>query len=252
MYNKRHLELDYGILNKMGSELPKVERMTESFSPSEILKVVEFMQDEKGSREWSWFVPMLRVLLLTGCRISECVNMKIDDIDLNSREWYFKGKGDKKRRMIFQDEEMWNEIQSRIIDDDGKTFNKEFVFHQDFWVQGFKGIGGYKRKAKVHKKGSYEIGYNRVDMNQNYTTSGLNQKFKQMVRKLKLTDKLSPHSCRRHYITEMLKSTNGNIPLVSQLVGHETWDVVRMYSKSVITEDTATNINLKDIVTKTK
>ena len=46
--------------------------------------------------------------------------------------------------------------------------------------------------------------------------------------------------------------TNGNIPLVSQLVGHATWDVVRMYSKSVITEDTKTNLNLKEIVSKIK
>ncbi len=249
--NKRHLELEFGILNKMGNELPKVQSITESFSPSEIATVYQFMLDEKDSREWGWFIPMLRVLLLTGCRISECVNMKIDDIDLDSREWFFKGKGDKKRRMPLQDKQMWNDIESRIVDLDGYTYDKEFVFHQDFWVQGFKGIGGYKRNDKVHKKGSYEIGFNRVDMKQKYTTSGLNQKFKKMVRHLNISDNLSPHSCRRYYITEMLKMTNGNIPLVSQLVGHATWDVVRMYSKSVITSDTETNINLEEIVSKT-
>ena len=66
-----------------------------------------------------------------------------------------------------------------------------------------------------------------------------------------MSEKITPHSCRRYYITEMLKMTNGNIPLVSQLVGHATWDVVRMYSKSVITSDTETNINLEEIVSKT-
>ena len=73
-----------------------------------------------------------------------------------------------------------------------------------------------------------------------------------MVNHLELNKKLSPHSCRRFFITEMLKNTNGNIPLVAQLVGHSTWDVVRMYSKSVITEDTKTNLNLKQIVSKIK
>ena len=73
-----------------------------------------------------------------------------------------------------------------------------------------------------------------------------------MVKHLELTPKLSPHSTRRFYITEMLKSTNGNIPLVAQLVGHSNWDMVRRYSRSVISEDTKTNLNLKEIVSKIK
>ena len=69
-----------------------------------------------------------------------------------------------------------------------------------------------------------------------------------MVRHLKLNDKLAPHACRRFYITEMLKFTNGNVPLVAQLVGHTTWDIVRLYAKNVIPEETLANINLKNVI----
>ena len=44
----------------------------------------------------------------------------------------------------------------------------------------------------------------------------------------------------------MLKKTKGDIPLVADLVGHSTWDMVKRYAKSVIDEDTITNIGLFD------
>mgnify|MGYP001197835443 CR=1 FL=1 len=249
MANKSDLGLEHGKLNRM--ELPKKEIHTESFSPSEIKRVWEFMKKQKKSREWGWFIPILRVLLLTGCRCSEVSKMMIDDIDIDNREWYFKGKGNKKRKTILQDNELWKEIQKQIYDEDGKPYDKKYVFHLEFWRQGFKGIGGYKKHSKGHH-GTYECGFKIVDYNTNFSPSGIYQKFKKMVNHLELNKKLSPHSCRRFFITEMLKNTNGNIPLVAQLVGHSTWDVVRMYSKSVITEDTKTNLNLKQIVSKIK
>jgi len=248
MARKTKLELEVGKLNNM--DMPKVQVVTESFSPSEIKKISEFMNKEKKHREWGWFIPMLRTLLLTGCRLSEVVNMKIEDIDIDNREWYFKGKGSKFRKTAFRDNELWKEIKSRIMDKDGKMFDKKYVFHMDYWKQGFKGIKGYKKGTKGIK-GDYELGFQIVDYQRRFTTSGVYHKFKKMVEQLSLNEKLSPHSCRRFFITEMLKKTNGNIPLVAQLVGHSTWDVVRMYSKSVISEDTPTNINLKEIVSKT-
>ena len=44
----------------------------------------------------------------------------------------------------------------------------------------------------------------------------------------------------------MLKKTNGNIPLVAQLVGHNTWDVVRIYTKNVVDESMDLNVGLFD------
>ena len=247
MAKKTHLGLDIGKLNNM--DMPKVQVETESFSPAEIKKIYNFMEEEKGSREWGWFIPMLNVLLLTGCRISECANMKIEDIDLDSREWYFSGKGSKLRKTAFRDEGLWKDIKSRIVDDNGNVFDKEFVFHFEYWKQGTKGIGGYKHGSSGHK-GKYELGHLVKNEQKNFSKSGVYQKFKKMVKHLNLNDDLTPHSCRRYFITEMLKRTNGNIPLVAQLVGHSNWDMVRRYSKSVITDETEVNINLKEIVSK--
>ncbi|SVE37769.1 uncharacterized protein METZ01_LOCUS490623, partial [marine metagenome] len=75
-------------------------------------------------------------------------------------------------------------------------------------------------------------------------TSGVQHKTKDMFRELKLSEKLSTHSTRRYFITEMLKKTNGNIPLVAQLVGHNTWDVVRLYTKDVVDEKLDLNVGL--------
>jgi site-specific recombinase XerC len=68
-----------------------------------------------------------------------------------------------------------------------------------------------------------------------------------MVRKLNLNDNLSPHSCRRFFITEMLKATNGNVPLVAELVGHSSWDMVKHYTKSVINNDSIVNVDFEKL-----
>ena len=47
----------------------------------------------------------------------------------------------------------------------------------------------------------------------------------------------------------MLKKTKGDIPLVADLVGHSTWDMVKRYAKSVIDDETITNIGLFDDTT---
>ena len=96
-----------------------------------------------------------------------------------------------------------------------------------------------------YKEGQYS---HYLDYDSPYSLSGVRKKFKKMVRHLKLNDKLSAHSCRRFYITQMLKETGGDIPLVAQLVGHSSWDMVKRYSKIVIDENTQTNLNLNKLV----
>ena len=61
-----------------------------------------------------------------------------------------------------------------------------------------------------------------------------------MVKELGLSKELTPHSCRRYYITEMLIKTNGNIPLIGELVGHSDWKTTQKYAKPVLLKDTKT------------
>ena len=237
------LDLERCLLNGMGIELPKRTFDTSSFSPSEITKVYHFMKDEKKSNEWFWFIPMLNVLLLTGCRTSEVVYMKIDDVDMDSREWYFRGKGDKKRRTKFQDNQLWKQIKERMVDASGHKYEKEYVFHRLFIRKTNKGKGLFDYS---NKKGNVVEDFNKV-----YHLDGFRKKFRKMVELLDINPKITPHSTRRLFITEMLKSTNGNIPLVAQLVGHNDWSIVRRYSKDVILDNTKTNLNLEKVITRT-
>ena len=99
---------------------------------------------------------------------------------------------------------------------------------------------GSGRVAKIKTWRLYERKHKPIN------TSGIQHKSKEMFRLLNLSDGLSTHSTRRFFITEMLKKTQGNIPLVAQLVGHNTWDVVRLYTKDVIDEKQDLNVGLFD------
>ena len=55
---------------------------------------------------------------------------------------------------------------------------------------------------------------------------------KDMVRYLKISENLTPHSCRRFFMSHMLKLTDGNVPFVAQLVGHESWVMVNRYARN--------------------
>ena len=235
---KPNTELQFGLLNGMGKQLPKIELDTTTFTKREITAVYKFMNSMKGDLEWSWFVPILRTLLITGARKEEVVMMKMDDVDMDTWEWRFVGKGNKTRTMPIQDEMLQDELKNMMLDDNGFLVNKDYVFHQNFYRKSPSGFRGYKKGQHAHY----------LDYDKPYSVSGVSRKFKKMVRHLKLNDNLSPHACRRFYITEMLKNTGGNVPLVAQLVGHSTWDVVRLYCKNVIVEETATNINLKNVI----
>ena len=235
MVRKPNTELKFGLLNGMGIELPKIKLDTTTFTKKESTALYKFMETMEDDLDWGWFVPILKTLLLTGGRIDEVVNMKMDDVDLDEMKWRFAGKG-LKERTINVEEELQGVLKGMMLDDDGLLINKEYVFHKSFYRKRPSGLRGDGQHSH------YE------DLDSPYSLSGVRKKFKKMVRHLNLNDKLSAHSCRRFYITKMLMVTGGNVPLVAQLVGHSTWDVVRLYCKDVIDENTLTNLNLKNVM----
>jgi len=215
----------YGFMNKM--PFKKGEIKTDTFNPMEINIVKQFIEDEADNPKWSSFIPLLHTMLETGCRISELVKLKIRDLDIDGRRVSVVGKG-KKRWMYLKSDSLWNRINPLIFTADGKIrTDKENIFHKSFSVVSY---GKYFQKEELSNPFS-------VRMIQN--------KFKDMIKELKLNH-FTPHDCRRYFITEMLKKTSGDIPLVSELVGHSSWDMVKRYAKSVIDEDKKTNVGLFD------
>ena len=220
-------------------EIPKPKIVTTSFSEIEFEKLLQFMDDEKDSPEWGWLIPMVRLLIVTGVRISELCFMKINDLSFETISrvnknggldkqdvirWKMMGKGrngGKERTIYIDSNTLISDIMSQIKTPSGRfRTDKEYVFHKKF----------YKRNKNQWEEtqGTALI----EDLSKPYSVSGIGHKFKDMVRHLKLDDKLSPHSCRRFFISHMLKSSGGNIPLVANLVGHESWNMVNHYQNN--------------------
>jgi len=57
---------------------------------------------------------------------------------------------------------------------------------------------------------------------------------------LGLNPKLTPHSCRRGFITYMLEKTDGNVPLIAQIVGHKSWEMVYRYNRARLPKERTT------------
>ena len=86
--------------------------------------------------------------------------------------------------------------------------------------------------AFVLGNGESRKGIQIEDLKKHFAISSVEHKMKKMVRHLKVNEKLTPHSCRRFFISHMLKLTEGNVPFVSQLVGHESWVMVNRYARN--------------------
>lgn len=215
------------LLNKLPVAQPKVK--IETFSSMDIRMILEFLEEHKSEPTWEWFVPIFKVLLETGMRVSEVVQMKIRDIDINEQKISILGKGNKRRNIYFRSKGVWDIICSQIYNENGKIrTDTEWVF----W---------YK-----HKNTSYGKSYLVEKKDKRFRSDGVIKKTKTMIRLLNLDDSLSTHDTRRYFITEMLKKTGGNIPLVAQLVGHSSWDLVKRYTKNVVDANTEVNIGMFD------
>lgn len=216
-----------GILNNM--PFAKSTTITETFTPMEMEIVKQFMDDNAESEEWGWFIPILHTLLETGCRVSEVCNLKIKDIEPIERKVGLIGKGNKQRYLYLRSKSLWKRISKFIYTDD--------------------------RKIRIDKEHIFNLSYNKrtngewhliEDISKPFHPSGVQHKFKKMIRFLNLNPKLTTHSTRRYFITTMLKKTNGDIPLVAQLVGHQSWDIVKLYTKDLVDDTKRVNVGLFD------
>jgi len=212
-------------------KVPQPSPSKSSFTPNEIRKVLEFMGEYKEHPNWFWFIKILRVMLVSGCRIGEVVRMKInelqsvkvtdeDGIQHDIWRWNFIGKKDKTRTIYIDSDTAYQDIKDLITTDRGKIrTDKEYVFHRHFY------------KSSNPNQESMGSGFiERIDLP--YSQSGVQHKFKKMVKFLGLNKSLTPHSCRRFFIQEKLRETNGDLNLVRLLVGHSSLKMVMYYHKT--------------------
>jgi integrase len=208
------------------------DKLPPATSIEDMKKLIKWMDENIENKYEKHFIPILRLLLISGCRISEAVSMKIDDIDFKQREWSFFGKN-KWRTIKLDSDTLWNDLDYWVFDKKGKVRkDKKFVFHLEYW-----------RKGNKEGKG----GGIKLNLDKHITASGITHKFKRVIKGLGLNPKLTPHSCRRGFITYMLEKTNGNVPMVAQLVGHSTWEMVNRYNRARLPKE-RTTINLGEVI----
>ena len=213
------------------------ERNKDKLPPATSVKdmkiLIKWMDENWENKYERHFIPVLRMLLITGCRISEVVGMKIKDVDVDKKVYEFFSKGSW-RTIKLDSDTLWRDLEYWIFDKKGKVrTDKEYVFHCEYWRKPNKsnGTGGGVK----------------IVLDKHISKSGVAHKFKKVIIELGLNPKLTPHSCRRGFITYMLEKTNGNVPLVASLAGHKSWEMVYRYNRERLPKE-RTTIDLGEVL----
>lgn len=138
---------------------------------------------------------IMELLYATGIRVSELVNIKINDIDMGNLSIKVTGKGDKTRIVFF------NKITKKILE-------------------------RYLRESKENRKSDYLI------LNQygkNITTRGVSLIMKKIIHDTSIVKNVHPHILRHTFATHLLN--NGcDLLTVQELLGHASISTTGIYT----------------------
>jgi integrase/recombinase XerD len=139
---------------------------------------------------------MIKTLLLTGARVSELVNIKIQDVDLTACNIKINhGKGGKNRVVPFSPN--FKEILAFHIRQ-SKQENREYLFESDF--------------------------------RRHYTDRGVRKILMRYTKLAGITKSISPHKLR-HFLFTWLKKKGIDDALIQPYSGHEKRDSLEIYSR---------------------
>ena len=144
---------------------------------------------------------LLEVLYGTGMRASECVNLELNQIDMNSRAILVHGKGNKDRYVIFGERA------------------KDALQH---YIAGArKELGGIRSLVEPH-----------VFLNQHgkpLTVRGLEYILEQVIKASSLPGDMHPHELRHSFATHMLNH-GADLRTVQELLGHASLSTTQIYT----------------------
>lgn len=144
---------------------------------------------------------IIKTLLYTGVRVSELINIKINDIDfINCQIKINQGKGSKDRIVPFP--------------------------------EGFKELLGMHCN-NMNKKGAIYLFES--SWKKNYTDRGIRKILEKYSKKAELKKQLSPHK-PIHFLFTWLKKQGIDDALIQPYSGHESRKTLEIYSKLSITE----------------
>lgn len=147
---------------------------------------------------------IIETLFSTGLRVSECVSLNRNQVDLIRCEFMVRGKG-KKPRIVFLSERAKNAIEKYL---DSRDDNFEALFINN--GKGFKSdiLAGEKRRLS------------RVSI------EAIVSKY---ARRAGIIKKVTPHTLRHSFATELL-SNGADIRSVQEMLGHSSITTTQIYT----------------------
>ena len=157
---------------------------------------------------------ILEVLYASGIRVSELVNIKIEDINFSNKEIRVQGKGNKQRIVPFGDYCL--EMINLFLNDGRKNLLQKHQTLSDYLI--------------INEKGK------------KITTRGVQKLIDNIVKKASLKKSVSPHMLRHSFATHLLNE-GCDILTVKEILGHESLESTQIYTH--VSNERLRNVYLK-------
>jgi integrase/recombinase XerD len=167
---------------------PKREKHLPSvLTKEEVIKLIDSLYNKKSKL-------MISLVYACGMRVSELVNLKVDDLDFNEKIGHIiQGKGKKDR--IFN-------IPLFLIEKLQEQANKQKKLNKEFLFSGSKGKLSTRNLQKIVQKARLKSG---------------------------ITKEIHPHTLRHSFATHLLEN-NVDIRKIQELLGHADLSTTQIYT----------------------
>lgn len=179
----------------------KLPRFPKKDDVDKMQKAVKLRETPSPQKERD--IALIETLASTGCRISEVINLNIQDVDTQTRSAIVTGKGDKQRRVFFSPEAMEALNTYWVVRKSNMPTHPVFIRHD-------KGTG--KKIQRMTPTTARRI------VKEVAVLAGIDP------------SKFSPHYFRHAFAIRVL-SEKGNLALAQDLLGHKDPKATRVYAK---------------------
>ena len=159
-----------------------------------LIDTIEFGEDAEGIRNKL----IIELFYATGIRLSELINLKIDNVDLHACHIKVLGKRNKERIVPFNDQ-LKSSIQNYI--DKKRSLPSQFLFQM-------------KSGKKMYEKFVYRLVNEYLSM-------------------ITTIDKTSPHVLRHTFATHMLNN-GADLNAIKELLGHSSLAATQVYTHNTV------------------
>lgn len=146
-------------------------------------------------------VALLEVLYGTGIRVSECANLRWQNVDLSLKMMLIRGKGDKERYVPF-----------------GQYCYDALINYRDQCRNEIM--------TKYHKQHDFIFINHYGDQ---ITSTGIEYVLNQIIKQSSLTSKIHPHMLRHTFATQLLNN-GADLRTVQELLGHSSLSTTQIYT----------------------